>query len=306
MVKKVTLLVAALVAVALFLVLPVWSGTVPASIVPDGARYVAHLDMEKFVGTKLYEYLDKDGRFEINSHDIGRLLKLDLARDVTGVTIFGAGAGEKDAVIAVAGRFEKERLLTILSLDDDPREYAYGGNTIYSKGHNEYGAFVNDGLIVLAENRAAVEKVLDTAAGKAKNFASSKLNALLKDVSSGAFLSGVVEDLGELGGEIRRSRFVEKARGMFFQAQEKGDSFQFRAQVTSDSPESAKDMADIVQGLIALGRLSEQDHETGFASFTDGIQVNLDGKTMSLEFDRPSREIADLLSRGRRFHGFFD
>jgi len=114
------------------------------------------------------------------------------------------------------------------------------------------------------------------------------------------------EDLAGLGKEINQSKFVEKASMMFFLAQEKQDNLQVRVQITADSPESAKNMADIAQGLIALGRLSEQDHETGFASFTDGIQVKLDGKTMSLEFDRPSREIADLLSRGRRFHGFFD
>jgi hypothetical protein len=307
MFKKATLLVIALAAAAMFLALPAWPGTVPVSIVPDGARWVAHLDMEKFVATKLYEYMDKDGRFVVKSRDLTRWLKLDVPKDVAGVTVFGLGAGEKQAVFAVAGKFDKQRLLTLLELADDRQEIPYGGFTMYSTGDDGFGAFVNDGLIVFSESREALEKVLDTAAGKAKNFTGSKLSASLKEVPSGAFISAVVEDLSGLGREINQSKLVEKASGMFFLAQEKGDNLQVRAQVTADSPESAKNMADIVQGFIALGRLSEgQGHMAGVASFLDGLQVKLDGKTIRLEFERPSREIADLISRGRMPHGFFD
>jgi len=307
MFKKTTLLVAVLIAAAIFLVLPAWPGTVPTSIVPEGARWVAHLDMEKFVATKLYEYLEKDGKFEIKSRDLNRWFKIDVPKDITGLTIFGLEPGEKQAVFAVAGKFDKAGLLALLALDKDHQETPYGSYTLYSTGSDEYGAFINDGLIVFSENREAVEKVLDTAAGKTKTFATSKLNASFKDVSSGAFLSGVVEDLAGLGKEINQSKFVEKASMMFFLAQEKQDNLQIRVQVTADSPESAKNMADLAQGLIALGRLSEgQGQMAGVASLVDGIQVKLDGKTIRLEFERPSREIADLMSRGRGLHGFFD
>jgi hypothetical protein len=307
MFKKTTLLVAALVVVALFLVLPAWPGTVPASIVPEGARWVAHFDMEKFVATKLYEYLEKDGKFEIKSRDLNRWFKIDVPKDITGVTVFGLEPGEKQAVFAVAGKFDRAGLLALLALDKDHQEIPYGSYTLYSKGSDEYGAFVNDGLIVFSESREAIEKVLDTAAGKTKTFAASKLNASFKDVSAGTFLSGVVEDLAGLGKEINQSKLVEKASMMFFLAQEKQDNLQVRVQVTGDSPESAKNMADVAQGLIALGRLSEgQGQMAGVASLVDGIQVKLDGKTVRLEFERPSREIADLVSRGRGLHGFFD
>lgn len=308
MFKKSLLLLVALVLAAFFLVLPAWPGTLPSSIVPDGARWVAHLDMEKFVSTKLYEYLEKDGRFEIKSGDLNRWLKIDVPKDITGLTIFGLGPVEKQqAVFAVAGKFDKARLLALLALDDDHTETPYGAYTLYSTGSDEFGAFINDGLIVFSENREAIGKVLDTAGGKTKNFASSKLNAAFKDVPSGVFLSGVVEDLAGLGKEINQSKLVEKATGMFFLAQEKQDNLQVRLHVTADSPENAKNMADIAQGLIALGRLGEgQGQMAGVASLVDGLQVKLDGKTVRLEFDRPSREIADLISRGRGLRGLLD
>jgi hypothetical protein len=306
MFKKNILLIVALALVALFLVIPAWPGTLPTSIIPDGARWVAHVDMEKFVATKLYEYLNKDGRLEIKNRDITRMLKIDLFKDITGLTVFGLEPGEKRAVFAAAGKFDKTRLLTLLSLDDDHREIQYDAHTIYSMGDHEFGAFVNDGLIIFADHREDIEKVLDTAAGKAKNFASSKLNAAFKDISSAAFVSAVVEDLAGLGKEIRQSRFVEKANLMFFLAQEKQESLQVRVQVTADTPESAQDMADIAQGLIALARLgTKENHEVGASSLVQAIQVKLEGKTVRLELDRPAREIADLVSRGRGAGRFF-
>jgi hypothetical protein len=68
--KKAAFLTAALLAIALFWTVPAFSGPVPATVVPGDARWIAHLDMEKFVRTDLYGYLQKSGAFEIKSRDI--------------------------------------------------------------------------------------------------------------------------------------------------------------------------------------------------------------------------------------------
>jgi len=306
MFKKSILLIAALALAALILVVPAWPGTLPTSVIPDGARWVAHLDMEKFIATKLFEYLDKDGKFDIKSRDLNRWFKIDVPKDITGLTIFGLEPGDKQAVFAVAGKFDKARLLTLLDLAEDHTETAYGAYTLYSTGSDEYGAFVNDGLIVFSESRSAIEKVLDTAAGKTKNFAASKLYASFKDVSSGTFLSGVVENLAGLGKEVKQSKFVEKAGLVSFLAQEKQGNLQVRIQVTADSPESAKNMVDIAQGLIALARLGQGEGPKAVPAFlVDGLQVKMEGKTVRLELDIPSREIANMASHGRGLD-FFD
>jgi hypothetical protein len=306
--KKTTLLAAALLAIALFWAVPAFSGTIPASVVPDGARWVAHLDMEKFVATSLYGYLDKGGQFEIKSRDVNRWLKIDFPKDVTGVTVFGFEPGAKgQAVVAVAGKFDKAQLLALLELNEGHTEKPYGAYTIYSSGDEGFGAFVNDGLIVLSESAAAIEKVLDTAAGKAKDFAASPLSASLKAVPAGAFLSGVLPELSGLGKEINQSKVLDKASGLFFLAQEKQDTLLVRIQVTADTPESAKNMADVAQGLIAMTRLGGNEGDMAkIASLLDGLQVKLEGKVLKLDFERPSKEIADLVSKGHGLAGLLD
>ncbi len=307
MIKKTALFLAVLLAIALFVAIPAWPGTIPSSVVPEGARWIAHLDMEKFVATKLYGFLDKDGKFEIKSRDLNRWFKIDVTKDVTGVTLFGLGLDDKQAVIAVTGKFDKPGLLALIALNKEHQETPYGSYTLISTGSDEYGAFVNDNLIVLSESRETIEKVLDTAGGKAKNYSASSLSAALKDIPSTAFLSGVMPDLSGLGKEISQSKVLEKASGLFFVAQERQDILQVRLQVTADTPESAKNMADVVQGLIAMGKLGGNEGDMAkMASLLDGLQVKLDGKVLMLDFERPSRDIADLLSKGHGLHGLLD
>jgi len=307
MFKKTLLLIAALALAALVLIVPAWPGTLPTSIVPEGARWVAHLDMEKFIATTLYQYLEKDGKFDIKSRDLNRWFKIDVPKDITGLTIFGLDPGDKQAVFAVAGKFDKAGLLALIAIDKEHQETPYGAYTLYSTGSDEYGAFINDGLIVFSEDRQAIEKVLDTAGGKAKNFTSTSLNASLKGVPSTAFLSGAMPDLSGISGMNSQSKILEKASELFFMAQEKQDALQIRLQVTADSPESAKNMADVVQGIIAMGKLGGNEGDMAkIASLLAGLQVTLAGKVLKLDFERPSREIADILSRGRGLHGILD
>lgn len=299
--KKATFLTAILIAIALFWAVPVFPGTIPSAVVPSGTRWIAHLDMEKFVATSLYGYLDKSGVFEIKAQKINGWLKMDVTKDITGLTIFGLGDDTKDQVIvAIAGKFDRPAILSQIALQEGHKEIPYGSRTIYSTGSDEYGAFVNDHLIILGDHQAAIEKALDTADSKGRNFTGSALSTAFKEIPSGAFLGGVVPNLSRLGKEIGDSKMLEQANGLFFLAQEKGDNILLHLQLTADNAEKAKNIADIVQGVIALGRMSGgQDKMSQAVKLLDGLQVRQDGPVIKLDFERPSKEIADLITHGK-------
>ena len=304
---KKTVLLAAVLLAALFWAVPAFPGTIPTPVVPEGARWIVHLDVEKLVATKLFELLDKDGKIDIKSRDAERWLKLDPRKDLGGVTVFGLGPDDSQIVFAVTGKFDKAAILSQIDRHAEHEEMPYGPFTLYSIERDGFGAFINDNLIVFSEGRAALEKVLDTADGKARTFDATALSASLKEVPEGAFLKGVLPDLSGLGREIGRSKVLEKASGLFFLAQEKSESLLVRLQVTAGSPENAKDMADVVQGLIAMARLSERrDGMAKAGALLEGLKVNLDGKILRLDFERPSQVIADLLSERHGMHRLFD
>jgi hypothetical protein len=306
MMKKMALPTAALLA-ALFWTVPAFPGTIPASIVPVDARWIVHLDVEKFFATQLYSLLEEKGKFDIKTRDLERWFKVDPRKDLSGVTVFGLGPGDSQIVFAVAGKFDKAAILDMIDRHRELAETPYGSYTIYSGERDGCGTFINDNLIVFAGSRGAIEKVLDTAGGKAKTFAATALSASLKEVPAGAFFSGVLPDLSEFGREIGSSKVLEKASGLFFLAQEKSENLLVRLQVTANSLESAKDMADVVQGLIAMGRLGADREETArLGTLLEGLQVKQDGKVLRLDFERPSREIADLLSERHGFRHLFN
>jgi len=149
--------------------------------VPEGARWIAHLDMEKFVATKLFEYLEKGGNFEIKGRDLKRWLQME-PKDVSSLTVFGLGPGDGQIVFAVAGKLDKAGIIALAEADKEHQKTPFGSYTLYSSGSDEYGAFVTDDLFVFSEGRAAIEKVLETAGGKTKNFTGSALSAALKEV----------------------------------------------------------------------------------------------------------------------------
>jgi hypothetical protein len=305
--KKSILSASVLIALVLFAAVGAFPGTVPATLVPEGAKWVAHLDMEKFVATDLFALLNKDGKFEVKSRDLNRWLKMDLAKDIKGVTVIGLGPGDANIVFAVEGKFDKAGIIGLVNLDKEHQETPYGAYTLYSTGSDEYGVFITDNLLVFSEGRAAIEKVLDVAGGKAKTFAGTPLSASLKEVPAGAFLSGVLPDLTGLGKEIGQSKVLDKASGVFFLAQEKQGALQVRLQVTADSPESAKNMADIAQGFVAMAKLGGDDADMArISSLLEGLRFGVEGKTLKLEFERPSKDIADLLSKGHGLHGLLD
>ncbi len=305
--KKTALLTAALLAIALLGASPAFPGAIPSPLVPEGARWIVHADVEKLVGTALYRHLEKDGLFEVKGRDLKRWLKIDVTKDITGVTVFGLGPGDDQIVFAVAGKFDKAGILALIALDKEHQETPYGPYVLYSTGSDEFGAFVNDNLLVFSEDRAAIEKALDAAGGKAKTFAGTPLSASLKEVPAGAFLSGVMPDLSKLAGLNNQSKVLDRASGLLFLAQEEREALRVRLQVTADSPENAKNMADLVQGLIAMGRLGGNEGQMArIASLIDGLRVRQDGKVVRLDFERPSKEIAGLISQGKGLAGLLD
>jgi hypothetical protein len=244
--------------------------------------------------------LDKTGQFKINTRDLDRWLKLDIPKDIAGLTVFGLGSGKDDAVVVVNGKVDRAGIQALLAKHEDVKSITHGAHTIWSTGDDEYGVFVTDTLMVLSESREGIQKALDTVDGKVKDFSKSALSAALKDVPSGAFLSGVMPDLAGLSRLNSQSKVLEQASGLFFMAQERADNLLLRLQVTAATPENAKNMADVVQGIIAMGRLGGNEGDMArIASLLDGLKVQQDGKVLRLEFERPSREIADLISHGK-------
>lgn len=159
------------VSILLFLLvfpLKVKADALQVSLAPEDAKWIIHIDIEKFASTQLKEVLFESSlpKFRKEIRKIEKIAQIDFFKDMSGVTILGMGDIDKEPVIAFSGNFDKDHLLSLLNLSESLQEIKHGSFTIYKWDSHEFGVFVNEHQLLFGENRAAIEKILDTIAGK--------------------------------------------------------------------------------------------------------------------------------------------
>lgn len=174
------------------------------SIVPAEALWVIHVDLIKFKASRLGDIVlneinalglkDKIGHFQ-------KQFKMDLLNDIDGVTAIGLGKDEKDMVVCLKGNFNQEYLLGLLGMEDSHQEIPYGKYTLHNWDSDEFGAFVDNDLTLIAQSKNALIRVLDVISGKKADISSSSLMAYLKKVPSNAFVSAMVKDISAIAEE---------------------------------------------------------------------------------------------------------
>jgi hypothetical protein len=284
------------------------------SIIPENVQWVVHLDMKKFTSTRLFDLLiqDKKNRIEEKSLKFAEKFKFNPLKDIMGITVFGFGRGEKNTVLCLRGNFNKDHLLSLLKMNEENKEFSYGTYTIYHWDHAQYGAFADEHLVVVANDEDVIKNVLDVFSGKKKNFSTSNLMLQLKGVPENAFFRAVVDNISHLAGHHGDESAILKKTGMaFFIALESNQNLTIKLKLTTNSPETAANVQQIVQGFIALAKLKQKEEEkdprfSRLLKLIDNLKIKLEGNTLYMELTHPSKEIVDLLSHGRKTFDILD
>jgi hypothetical protein len=279
----------------------------PTSLAPENARWLIHLDMKKFVSTQLFDLLMADKKDEIfNFNDmLSKKFKIDLFKDVHGVTILGMGKGEDNAVLCWEGKIDKEFILALLKLNKDFKEIPYGKYTIYSWEGDRFGTFANDHLALMGEDKDAIKKVLDVISGKKKSMTASNLMALWKGIPNDAFLKAAAHNIAELADDKEASAILKKTGMAFFMALERNENLKLKLKLTTDTPETANNIHQIVKGFMALAKLKQHDKEKAsdehmkFLELLNHLTIDVENNVLQMEFTYPSKDLAALFSHHR-------
>lgn len=278
----------------------------PAVLVPQDAQWVLHLDVRKFVSTQLFDLLKNDHGSKLDHFNakIFEKLKVDILKDIDGVTLFGIGKGRSNAVVCLSGNLDKNYLLSLLAQDKNHRETPYGKHTIHSWRSSHCGAFANDHLVLLGSDEDAIKNALDVIDGKKRNMAASPLMSYWREIPPGAFLKAAANNISSLTRDHEASAILKKAGMAFFMALEKNENLKLKLKLTTDTPETAKNIEQIVMGFMALARMKQNDRESTrrmkFFKLLESLQIKVEGNVVQMELSQPSTELADMLSHGKR------
>jgi hypothetical protein len=281
------------------------------SIVPADARWVMHLDMEKFASSAVFKLLTESGRgFDIQkkTNQFSEKLKMDPLKDIKGVTVFGRAKAGEEPVVAVSGNFDKVRLLGLLKTESSFKETPYGKYTLYNWEGEHFGVFVNDNLALITEREADIKSALDALDGKAKNVSASPLMSLLKKESAGAMIQFALADIGSLTGQVKDAGAAHALPAMLTQMQsitgvvsETGDKLNTKIEIGAESDQVAQSIQQTVQGLVALLNLQFKEDAQ---PITRGITVKTDGDRVRIDASYLVPELAKIIQQRREHKGY--
>ncbi len=291
--KAIVILVTILLAV--FFCCQLMAATIQKSIVPAEAAWMIHFDLEKFSSTQIGEYLlSEEGSSGLKKKNaqFRKKYQIDLLKDIDGITVFGLGAGEEKLVASLRGNFNKNYLLGLLAEEDSHREIPYGKYTIHNWDSDEYGVFADENLVLMGPDEDALKLALDVIAGKKANISSSPMNDYLKEIPSDAFFSAFVNDISSLAKGASKVFIIKKTESASFSLMEKGENLNLRLNFSAKTLEDAKNMENVIRGLIALVNMQLDEKKMGI-QVPEDMKIETEGKKVRMEMNYPTKALLD-------------
>lgn len=268
------------------------------------AKWVLHLDVENLLATQLGGFFAKefvDKRLAKPVRDIEQQFGIVFDwREIKSVTAYGTDfkkavqgsgvlliegfdfAGGLDAVI------EK---LSAQGAGNVPLEKLQGEPfPIYAAKGEIYGAPVGDRLFLISKSKEQLERARDVAAGKAANLSKGNSFPALADAPKGFLLAAVADGFQSAAKLPPPAQGLKNAESGQVVAGEKADKVFVNLALNAKTIESASQMQQVLQGLLALATLSQEQNKD-LATLVQGLKVSGAEKTVSVNLELPAETV---------------
>jgi hypothetical protein len=299
--KKIILfLTAFLVAVTLGLIggSPAKDASLQLSAIPPDAQWALYVDVPKLTSSAMFKALVDEGemaKIKGKTDPFFAKLRIDPMKDLRGVTVFGLGKEDEDAVVVLSGKFDRAHLTSLVKAETSYKEIPFGKYTIYSWEGDEFGAFAADDLIILGENEQAIKSALTAMEGRNRDAAPPILAGALKE-SPNAILVFGVNSVPSLLGEHDGPVILTKMKSAGGSLAEIGEDLKLELNILAETAQVAKDVEQAIRGLLAIANLQLQEAEA--QAFAQAIKIAVDGEKVRIDAVYPLSKVFHLL-RGK-------
>lgn len=275
---------------------------VDETVVPSEIEWFVHIDADLLRSTESGAFL------------IRELQNLSPARDnpdmpvdpvlivngLRGLTAFGslpdfsAGGEETDAVVVLEGtpeliqvfrgfiagmRLEQPEMLTELQL---------GEQTILQLQDEDIsGIFLDDNRVAIGKSLSSLSQFLAVHRGASAHVSlGSRFPTYRLGEESGIFMGAFVEGMGGFQNLPAQARILQLTQAVSLQLGEAAQQLQLLASLSTDSPQTAKQVREVLQGIIALTMIT-QNGQPDVATLVESARVSLEGSVVSLGFSYP-------------------
>lgn len=262
------------------------------SLIPADTVVLAGAEIEKMRATPLYDRLLVQRQLPAVDQFAQRT-GLDPRRDVQELVVASNG---KDILMMARGRLRNRKALEDALQERGARRTSFHKYTLFGDGRSAV-CFVSDSIAVAGRMEAVQAALAPEAHNDAKRRdvleRASQLEAdkHIWVVATGGFAPLPLPEQGNLANLNRVFRSLESATLTLDLS--KGASLRAIGRCATD--EQARQLRDLLRGLIGFGRLSTPAEQPQMLRFFDGIRVENAGRQVQLHADIPMDLIDDFL-----------
>ena len=263
-----------------------------AETIPADANWYLHADLTALRDTTAGSFLVKFVRKKqaVALAEIENIFELDPLADLTGLTLFGTGKKDEGALI-LRGKMDRNRFETVIVHADNHETSNHGARTLHhwdDKGKRQHAGFHDNSTLVIGPQENLVKLALEVLAGKKPGLpAKLKLPAANPTVVAFANIAKIEmpDDQG--------SRIVRKANSLTITLDEKDERLQAAMTAETDSPQTSRQILQIMEGLIALGQLADDN----IAALGIEQKGQASGKTITMSMSLSTTKALEILSQ---------
>jgi len=285
---------------------PAFAAPLQKSEINPAADWVVHADLEAFrssgVGKLVLEELKAQG-IEQKMQEFATIFSFQPLTDLRDVTLYGTGTDRNNAVVIADGRFDAEKLLGIVRWNPQYKEIPYEGVTLYQWLNEDkknpaaeqimYGYIHGGQQVVISSGLDTLKHAVNTLkqpAGGPSTGLISRIPALEK----GAFLQVVATGIGDLAGQEPKAAILKQADSLTLSAGEAADKVFIGLQVQGQTPEVAQNIANLVQGVVAMAQLAAQE-QPKLSELAKNVNIAREDKTVRVRFEAASQSVFGFL-----------
>lgn len=286
--------------------LTAWPGTLPRAQVSANAKWVVHLDIERFSISQTCQILRRDseggGGFQELLVHYRNLLGVDPLKDLYHVTLYGEETSGNRGVALISGSMSPKTVVQRLSGYPKYSTKPVGKLTLHKwrdkTGATELNAcFYTSRLLVIGSDEPAVLGAMQILTGKQPSLADQKKPALpLPAPAEGVFLTAVTRSYAGSSQEPIKALILRSTDSAVIQIAERKGLVDAGIVLSAISPDAAFQIHQILNGLVVSASLAPD--ADGLARLAALSEVSRQGQTVSLRLRGPAGEVASALATG--------
>lgn len=280
----------------------VYAAPLDKQAVAADAKWVVHINLDAFrdsrIGSLVLDEVHAEHQQQIDAFK--ELFGLDLTRDLFSVTLYGSDADEENAVALFRGRFDQQKLTSLLKLNPTYTTSEYNGRTLHlwtdeNSKKQQAGAFAGDNLIAISQTPEAVKSALDVLADKNASLDAAPLDPLysLTETAVDPIILLAADSLSELTENQEHAAVLQNSTMLAFLAGEQEGDVTVHIDLTAQTTEAATQIEQIARGMIAFASL-QAPNNPALGKILAALSLVRSENTLNLNFRYPAADLFDL------------